>query len=363
MRKIIHCDCDCFYASVEMRDDPSLRFLPLAVGGDSDRRGVIATCNYLARSYGVRSAMPTGQAKKLCPGLLVIPPSMDKYRKAAEQVRAIFLRYTDVIEPLSLDEAYLDVTESPHCQGSATRIAEEIRRAVAEEVGITISAGVAGNKFLAKVASDWNKPDGLMVIAPDHAARFAAQLPVEKIHGVGKVMAQRLHQSDLRTGADILDIPLHELVRQFGKFGQHLYHCARGDDQRPVQTRRQRKSLSVEHTYPEDLPTEAMALMQVEALLSRLESRMEKASTSKEQICGAFVKLKSSDFQTTTVERRVDCAVPDVSVYHDLTRQAWGRLNQPVRLLGVGLRFKEEPENSQLDRQIPLNFPKSVNSF
>ena len=180
MRKIIHCDCDCFYASVEMRDDPALRGVPLAVGGASDRRGVIATCNYEARSYGVRSAMPSAHAMRLCPSLVVIPPNFEKYRAAAYQVREIFHRYTDLVEPLSLDEAYLDVSDSEHFQGSATLIARAIREAVSQEVGITISAGVAPNKFLAKVASDWDKPDGLTTITPDQVEAFVSALPVRR---------------------------------------------------------------------------------------------------------------------------------------------------------------------------------------
>lgn len=356
MRKIIHCDCDSFYASVEMRDDPSLQSLPLAVGGASDRRGVIATCNYLARSYGVRSAMPTGHAKKLCPDLLVIPPSMDKYRRVALQVRQIFQRFTDLIEPLSLDEAYLDVSDSSQCQGSATRMAQAIRHAVAEEIGITISAGVAPNKFLAKVASDWNKPNGLKVILPGDAAGFAAALPVERIHGVGKVMAQKLHQAGLRTGADLANLTLTELVQRYGRFGQHLYHCARGEDARPVVVSRQRKSVSVEHTYREDLQTEAAARQQAETLRQELEERMQRSQTKVEAICGAFVKLKSGDFQITTVDRRVDAALPPLEVYQDLVSQAWQRLNRPVRLVGLGLRFKEELTDGSGFKQLALEF-------
>lgn len=356
MRKIIHCDCDCFYASVEMRDDPSLRYLPLAIGGDSSQRGVIATCNYLARSYGVRSAMPTGQAKKLCPDLLVIPPAMDKYRRVALQVREIFRRYTQVIEPLSLDEAYLDVTGSPHCHGSATLMADEIRRAVASELGIGISAGVAANKFLAKVASDWNKPDGLMVIPPAEAAAFAAQLPVEKIHGVGRVMARRLHEQGISRGEDLLAYTMSELVRQFGKFGQHLYHCARGEDDREVQTARDRKSISVEQTYSEDLAAESLAMDQVAGLLAKLETRVHSAGPVIAQIHGAFVKLKSGDFQTTTVERRVDGAVPAPAVFNELLGQAWSRLDRPVRLVGLGLRLKPTEAMPAGGTQLDLPF-------
>jgi DNA polymerase-4 len=190
-RKIIHCDCDCFYASVEMRDDPSLRGRPLAVGGRPDQRGVVATCNYEARRFGIHSAMATAQAIKLCPDLLVIPPDMEKYRIASRQIMEIYRDYTELVEPLSLDEAYLDVTESPHCKGSATLIAQEIRQRIFETVGITASAGVAPNKFVAKIASDWNKPDGLFLVRPEEVDAFVAALPVKKLYGVGKVTAAK----------------------------------------------------------------------------------------------------------------------------------------------------------------------------
>ena len=183
MRKIIHCDCDCFYAAVEMRDDASLRLLPIAIGGKADRRGVVATCNYNAREFGIRSAMPTAHALRLCPDLVVIPGTMAKYREAAHHIRQIFYRYTDKVEPLSLDEAYLDVTDCEECQGSATLIAQQIREVIAQEVGVTASAGVAPNKFLAKVASDLNKPDGQYVITPKGVDEFVKTLEVKRIFG------------------------------------------------------------------------------------------------------------------------------------------------------------------------------------
>ncbi|MGB9110880.1 MAG: DNA polymerase IV, partial [Telluria sp.] len=200
-RKIIHCDCDCFYASVEMRDDPSLRGRPLAVGGRPDQRGVVATCNYEARRFGIHSAMATAQAMKLCPELLLIPPNMEKYRIASTQIMEIYRDYTELVEPLSLDEAYLDVTASPHCKGSATLIAQEIRRRIFETVGITASAGVAPSKFVAKIASDWNKPDGLFLVRPEEVDDFVAALPVKKLHGVGKVTAAKMNGLGVQTCA------------------------------------------------------------------------------------------------------------------------------------------------------------------
>ncbi len=337
MRKIIHCDCDCFYAAVEMRDDPSLRGLPVAIGGASDRRGVIATCNYEARSYGVRSAMPTATALRLCPQLLLIPPNADKYRAAAQQIRGIFQRYSDAIEPLSLDEAYLDVTDSPHCRGSATLIAEAIRTDVAREVGISVSAGVAPNKFLAKIASDWRKPNGLFVIAPDEVAEFVAELPVAKIHGVGPATARKLTALGIDTCADLRDWELLELGRHFGRFGQRLHDFARGIDERAVQSLSERKSLSVEHTFPKDLPSGDACVKQLPILEEKLLARLQRLSR-RGAIAGQFVKLKCHDFRSTTVDRQHSGPV-DRALFGELMREAWQRFGQPVRLLGVGLRF------------------------
>ncbi|MGI9293811.1 MAG: DNA polymerase IV, partial [Pseudomonadales bacterium] len=248
VRKIIHCDCDCFYAAVEIRDDPSLQGKPVAVGGSADRRGVLTTCNYEAREFGARSAMPTAMALRLCPDLIVLPVSMEKYRVASQKVQSIFKEFTEQIEPLSLDEAFLDVSDTPLLQGSATRIAQEIRRRVAAQVGITVSAGVAPNKFLAKIASDWQKPDGLTVIRPEQVQDFVAQLPVNKIFGVGKVTAAKLQRLGVNSCADLQKLSLLELDQKFGRFGKRLFELSRGVDPREVQNERTRKSLSVEHT-------------------------------------------------------------------------------------------------------------------
>ncbi|MBB3047656.1 DNA polymerase-4 [Litorivivens lipolytica] len=350
MRKIIHCDCDCFYASVEMRDDPALRGIPLAVGGASDRRGVIATCNYEARAYGVRSAMPSAHALRLCPSLVVIPPSFDKYRAAAYKVREIFHRYTDLVEPLSLDEAYLDVSDSPHFQGSATLIARAIRQSVSDEVGITISAGVAPNKFLAKVASDWDKPDGLTTITPDQVQDFVAALPVRRIHGVGPAMQKKLLGHNIERCGDILGWSKLELAQAFGSMGETLYRYARGDDKRPVANNRERKSLSVERTYAEDLPTRKACQSQLPNLLSKLEERLANL-TRRGAITGHFVKLKSKDFETTTVDRQLLGGL-DTHEFVEMMDEAWARYQKPVRLLGVGLRFHTDHMSS--DQQLRL---------
>jgi DNA polymerase-4 len=344
-RKIIHCDCDCFYAAVEMRDDPSLRGRPLAVGGRPDQRGVVATCNYEARRFGVRSAMAMSQAIQRCPDLIVLPPAMEKYRTASKQILAIYRNYTDLVEPLSLDEAYLDVTDSPHCKGSATLIAQEIRTRIAQAVGITASAGVAPNKFLAKIASDWNKPDGLFVIRPHEVDAFVAALPVEKLFGVGKVTAAKLKKLGAHTCADLRNWSLPDLQHHFGKFGESLHRLCRGIDLRRVSPTRERKSVSVEETYVTDIPDLAGCLEQLPVLMKSLAERVRRAEAGR-YTQKLFVKLRFSNFRQTTVEC-VGTAL-DPAQFQKLLETGFQRGRQPVRLLGVGIRLKEEEVLHQL---------------
>ena len=332
-----------------MRDDPSLQEIPLAIGGASDRRGVISTCNYQARQYGIHSAMATARAVKLCPGLKVIPGNMAKYRDASAQIMEIYRDYTELIEPLSLDEAYLDVTGVSHKGGSATLIAEEIRQRVKDSVGITISAGVAPNKFLAKIASDWNKPDGLCVIAPDQVEEFVLQLPVKKIFGVGKVTATKLHEIGVETCADLRQQSMAQLVNRFGRFGKRLYELCRGFDERPVKASRERKSISVEHTFSRDLPDLESCLKKLPVMLNELEERFQKHRKQRD-VAGAVVKLKFFDFTQTTVEQAgIDCSQ---AMYEHLCREAWQRGEKAVRLIGVGYRL--QPRNPQYAEQLTL---------
>jgi DNA polymerase-4 len=336
VRKIIHVDCDCFYAAIEMRDDPQLAGKPLAVGGAADRRGVVATCNYEARAWGIRSAMPMGQALKLCPDLKVVKPRMDAYKAVSREIHGIFREFTEIIEPLSLDEAYLDVTDSAHFAGSATRIAKEIRRRVSQELHITVSAGVAPNKFLAKIASDWRKPDGLFVITPDQVDEFVAALPVSKLHGVGKVTADKLGRLGIGTCADLREWNKLALVREFGSFGERLWSLARGIDERALQTDSRRQSVSVENTYDEDIPNLAMCLKRLPELLEQLETRMARLDSSYKPD-KPFVKIKFHDFSQTTIEQAG--ARRDLHSYQQLLSAAFARGNKPVRLLGVGVRL------------------------
>jgi DNA polymerase IV len=345
-RKIIHCDCDCFYAAIEIRDDPALAGLPVAVGGAEDRRGVIATCNYEAREYGIHSAMASATAKRKCRDLIIIPGNMEKYRIASQQMHIIFRDYTELIEPLSLDEAFLDVSETKQCSGSGTLIAKEIRQRVRNEIGITLSAGIAPNKFLAKVASDWNKPDGQFVITPDKVADFVEKLPVRKLYGVGKVTARKMDNLGIETCGDLQQYDKTRLLELFGSFGETLHSLCRGIDERKVQTQSRRKSISVEHTFPEDLPSLDTCLSTLPNLMEKLEQRINN-SKKKVTIGKQFVKIKFNDFISTTVEQ--NSSTLDLEGFRDLCRTGFERGNKPVRLLGLGVRMKEAPLYTQLE--------------
>ena len=347
MKKIIHCDADCFFVALEIRDSPDLRGIPVAVGGDPGRRGVISTCNYEARAFGVKSAMPSAYAKRLCPQLIILPSQMTKYQEAALAMREIFLDYTSVIEPLSLDEAYLDVTESYHCLGSATLIAKDIRRRIHKEVGITVSAGISTNKFLAKVASDWQKPNGLTVITPERIQFFLRRLPVSAIPGVGPSSTKKLHSYGINTCYDLQQLKEAQLVTWFGKLGRHLYRVSRGDDSRPVKAREKRKSLSVERTFSNDIKSIGQCYPLLSDLAYNLSTRLE-AVNSERNIDKCFVKVKFANFEKTTVEAKT--RLFSLSLCNKLFHEAWQRYKQPVRLLGLGVRFKQSDDvlNQQL---------------
>jgi DNA polymerase-4 len=345
VRKIIHADCDSFFASVEVRDNPSLSGKPIAVGGAPDQRGVVATCSYEARRFGVHSAMPMSQALRACPDLIVIPTNMARYREVSAEVREIFERYTEMIEPLSLDEAFLDVTATTAHRGSGTLIATEIRDSVRRELGITISAGIAPNKFLAKIASDWKKPDGQFTIRPEEVDDFVAALPVEKLHGVGEATTARLHARGLKTCADIRPVPLGELMKTFGSFGGRLYQLCRGIDDRPVKTHRVRKSVSVERTYAEDLTGIEACRRELETLMDDLTARIDRAGAAG-RIDGCFVKVRFSGFETTTAS--CPARGTGLAVFEELLSTAWERGHRPVRLLGLGVRLHHPAVDQQL---------------
>lgn len=347
-RKIIHIDMDCFYAAVEMRDNPSYQNIPLAIGGRSQRRGVLSTCNYLARQYGVHSAMPVFQAKQLCPDLLIVPGRMSVYVEVSKKLREIFFRYTSLVEPLSLDEAFLDVTDCTLFQGSATYIAQDIRKSIQQELNLTASAGVSYCKFLAKIASDENKPNGQCVISPEQASDFILTLPLKKIPGVGKVGQQHLADKGLFTCGDIRKYPEQELLSTFGKLGQALLAYSKGIDQREVQPNRERKSVAVEHTFEHNLLSEEQCLKQLSDFYLQLQSRLEKHLENK-VITKLGIKLKFSDFTIKSSERKYTQL--NISIFEQLLHQLIAaNPDKPIRLLGlsVGLSNKLPEQPVQL---------------
>ncbi|BDM63360.1 DNA polymerase IV [Shewanella sp. NFH-SH190041] len=341
MQKIIHVDMDCYYAAVEMRDNPDLWGKPLAVGGRRERRGVISTCNYEARRFGVRSAMASAYALRLCPDLILVPGRMDVYKQVSAQIRAIFQRYTSLIEPLSLDEAYLDVTQCQFHQGSATRIAAAIRADILAETGLTASAGIAPVKFLAKVASDLNKPNGQYVIPPDAVAQFVKTLPLGKIPGVGRVTGEKLAAMGLHNCEDVQQVDRIMLLNRFGKFGELLWQRAHGVDPRSVSPDRIRKSVGVETTLAQDISTLAQAGRVMDKLIPELSARMAKGASGR-QIHKQVVKLKFDDFKQTTIEQRSDML--SVSLFQTLLSQAMQRADgRGIRLVGISVGLADTP--------------------
>jgi DNA polymerase-4 len=349
LRKIIHLDMDCFYAAVEMRERPELAGQPVAVGGGS-RRGVVTTCNYEARKFGVHSAMPGFQAREKCPDLVFLPVRFDLYRAESTRIRQILLSYTPLVEPLSLDEAYLDVTALDRY---AWDIAKEIRKRIFDETRLTASAGIAPNKMLAKIASDWRKPNGQFAITPDQVEGFIRDLPVRKIWGVGPKSAQKFEQQGIRTCGDLQKIDLPDLVRRHGKWGHELHQLCRGLDDRTVEPNRIRKSLSNECTYPDNLRTLEECRRELDKLVIELDEEL-RAKASDRQVHKAFVKVKFADFTRTT--RECVNANPTRETYHALLEEAYQRSQQPVRLLGSGVRFAEDVAPGNGDAQQVLGF-------
>ncbi|MCW1384024.1 DNA polymerase IV [Novosphingobium sp. KCTC 2891] len=336
LRKIIHVDMDAFFASVEQRDEPALRGKPVAVGGSSDR-GVVAAASYEARVFGVRSAMPSVRAARLCPDLIFRKPRFDVYRAVSQQIRAIFLDYTPHVEPLSLDEAYLDVTDDVRGIGSATRIAQIIRRRIREETGLTASAGVSYNKFLAKLASDQNKPDGLCVIRPGEGATFVAGLPVKRFHGVGPRGAEKMAALGIETGADLRARDIAFLREHFGSFADYLYRAARGIDLRSVRADRPRKSVGGERTFDRDLSSGPVLRETLERIIDIVWERIERSGAKGRTVT---LKLKFIDFQAMTRARSLPRPVADKAEFAVIARallDAVLPLPQPVRLMGLTL--------------------------
>ncbi len=354
VRKIIHIDMDAFYASVEQRDFPQYRGKPLAVGG-SRERGVVAAASYEARKYGVRSAMSSKIAYQKCPGLLFVRPRFDVYKAVSQQIRAIFLEYTDLVEPLSLDEAYLDVTSNKKNIPSATIIAGEIKARIKESLGLTASAGISINKFLAKVASDHQKPDGLTLIGPDKAEAFISGLPVEKFYGVGKVTLEKMHQLGIFTGQDLSERTEEELMKHFGKTGRFYYNIARCIDPRTVEPNRLRKSIGAETTFETDIVGMEAIWEELTPIAAQVWQRMSHNHISGKTLT---LKIKFASFEqitrSKTVPYPIDTQFSILSLAKDLA-QSVDVSNQPIRLLGLAV---SNLDNKPLEAgtQLTLNF-------
>ncbi len=336
VRKIIHIDMDAFFASCEQRDFPELRGQPVAVGGSSER-GVVAAASYEARTFGVRSAMPGSRARRLCPNLIFVPHRFDVYRAVSAQIRAIFLDYTPVVQPLSLDEAYLDVTENTKNEPSATRIAEEIRARIKAETQLTASAGISYNKFLAKIASDINKPDGMCVITPKQGPDFAAALPVRKFYGVGPATAAKMERLGIQTGMDLRDRDLAFLDKNFGKSGSYYYWASRGIDHRPVNPNQERKSIGSETTFGTDLTTREACMNELIPLIESVARHSAKRAIKGRTIT---LKLRYSDFKTVTRSKTLAAPTADNMVIKAVIGALVDGLlplHLGVRLLGVTL--------------------------
>lgn len=351
VRRIIHVDMDAFYASVEQRDNPDLRGKPVAVGG-SRERGVVAAASYEARVFGVRSAMPSSRARRLCPDLVFVKPRFDVYREVSRQIRAIFARYTALIEPLSLDEAYLDVTADIAGLRSATATAERIRAEIRAETGLTASAGVSYNKFIAKMASDQNKPDGLCVIPPHKGPDFVASLPVKRFYGVGPRTAEKMTRLGIETGADLRAQSLEWLQRNFGSWGDYLHGAARGIDHRAVRNDRPRKSVGAENTFFRDLVSPTELIEALDEIVDTVWPRIEKSESRGRTIT---LKLRYSDFHTITRAKSFAEPVRDRAQFTEAGHAlllALCPVDRPVRLLGLtlsGLAQPDDPRIGQLD--------------
>ncbi|PDT41262.1 MULTISPECIES: DNA polymerase IV [Sinorhizobium] len=354
IRKIVHVDLDAFYASVEQRDNPDLRGKPIAVGG-SAARGVVAAASYEARAYGVHSAMPSVTAKRKCPDLIFVPPRFDVYKAVSQQIREIFAEYTPMIEPLSLDEAYLDVTENLKGMDIATEIALEIRAKIKAVTGLNASAGISYNKFLAKMASDLNKPNGQAVITPKNGPAFVEALPVKKFHGVGPATAERMRKYGIETGLDLKEKTLEFLVEHFGKSGPYFYGIARGIDERQVKPNRIRKSVGAEDTFVEDINDLDLATAELKPLAEKVWRYCEAQGISGKTVT---VKIKYSDFTLATRSRTGSVAfagIPEIlAAASDLLATVYP-FKRPVRLLGVALSTLTASEISDAQSQSQLD--------
>ena len=334
-RKIIHVDMDAFYASVEQMDNPELRGKPVAVGG-GETRGVVSAASYEARKFGVRSAISGYLAKKNCPELIFVRPRFDRYNEISKKIRKIFFEYTDLVEPLSLDEAYLDVTQNKKGNPSATLIAQEIRKRIFDEIGLTASAGISVNKFVAKIASDFNKPNGQKTVNPDEVLPFLEELPIRKFYGVGKVTTEKMYQLGIFTGFDLKSKPVDFLEKHFGKSGLFYYNVVRGIHNSEVKSERVAKSVAAEHTFNENLSSEIFMIEKLEKIAAELERRLKKYKIAGKTIT---LKIKYSDFTLQTRSKTLPYFISDKAILLETTKELLfqERMKDSVRLLGISL--------------------------
>jgi DNA polymerase IV len=352
-RKIIHVDMDAFFASVEQRDQPEYQGKPLIVGGQPNSRGVVAACSYEARKFGIHSAMPCSRAYRLCPQAIFVPPRFEAYREVSQQIREIFWQYATQVEPLSLDEAYLDVTYTADFDGSATRIAQAIKAEILAKTQLNASAGVSYNKFLAKIASDMDKPNGLYVIKPDQGLAFVADLPIGKFHGIGPATEAKMQKLGIQTGADLRQKTLVELVERFGKSGQYYYNIARAIDERPVRSTRVRKSLGKETTFAEDILSIQLL---TETLNGLAEQVLTKLSEQELQAKTITLKVKYANFQQVTRAQSVDTTL-EINAVKRWIPQLLKRTKageQAVRLVGLSLSGLEKADVESETAQLAL---------
>jgi DNA polymerase-4 len=356
LRKIIHIDMDAYFAAVEQRDNPAYQGNPIVVGGSPDKRGAVAAASYEARKFGIHSAMPARTALHRCPNVIFVSPRFEVYRQVSQQIRAIFHRYTDLVEPLALDEAYLDVTENKKGIPSATWIANEIRQQIYEETSLTASAGISINKFLAKIASGMNKPNGSFLIAPDAALAFVEQLAIEKFHGIGQVTAAKMHQLGIKTGADLKQWSEADLVRQFGKVGRFYFKIARAEDHRPVQPNRVLKSVGAETTFEQDLDEISAMMRALELIAQTVERRLSSKRTSGRTLT---LKIKFANYEQITRSRTEIVPIAEIEKILEIA-QALLPIAQlsdrKVRLLGISISNLSEPKASRLFQQLALPF-------
>ncbi|AUP79630.1 DNA polymerase IV [Flavivirga eckloniae] len=359
IRKIIHIDMDAFYASVEQMDNPDLKGKAIAVGGGG-KRGVVSAASYEARKFGVKSAMAGNLASKLCPHLIFVRPRFERYSEISKQVKSIFYDYTDLVEPLSLDEAYLDVTENKKGNPSASLVAKEIRERILKEVGLTASAGISINKFIAKIASDYNKPNGQKTLNPEEVIEFLEKLDIRKFYGVGKVTAERMYQKGIFTGADLKSKSLEYLDKNFGKSGRYYYYIVRGVHNSEVKPNRIRKSLAAERTFSENLSSEVFMLEKLDHIAEEVSRRLKKSEVAGKTVT---LKIKYSDFTLQTRSKTLPYFISDKSIILETAKGLLyqEKLNNSVRLLGISLsnlntEVKKKPEQKSVSVQLKFEF-------